>query len=295
MRIFRFVFRISFKFVRKSKGVFVYSTSQDKDIFFNARNTQFHSIYLPYMKYYETEISTLIDILIKKNDVFYDIGSNWGHYSLFVASNTNFNGRIHAFEPHPETFKDLSNVVLQAGLESIIHCYNTALSDSNGDAFIYKPDNTHSGTATLLNAHKGIRITQHKLDDLKIENPTIIKMDVEEFEYYAFKGAEETIKKHKPYIIFENHKKIKNETFRPFEYLADLGYTFYYPMFFRLFNGHPVYNGQQNYPADENDYELGLWEFSIKERFFLPNLINIFACHKDMKEDLKKRILKPIN
>jgi len=290
MRGFRLLFRVLYKFIKSSKGAFYFTGNEKREIIFNARNTQFHSIYIDYMKYYETEMSVLMDILLEKDDVFFDIGSNWGHYSLFVASNETFEGKIFAFEPLLESFQDLESTVKQAQLQEIITCYNIALSDNNGEAYIKKPDNVHSGTATLLNSSKGIKIAQKKLDDMNLPSPDIVKIDVEGFEYFVLNGAEKVLKESKPFVFFESHKIDRPDTFKPFKYLKNLGYVFYYPMFFKNEYGYPVFNGQQNNIYADNNYKIGLWEFDIEERFFLPNLINVFACHVDKLSSLKKRI-----
>ncbi len=65
----------------------------------------------------------------------------------------------------------------------------------------------------------------YRLDDVEIlKNTTIdaIKIDVENFEYEAFKGAEETLKRDMPIIyceLWDNQNRLDC-----FEYLQDLGY-----------------------------------------------------------------------
>jgi hypothetical protein len=41
------------------------------------------------------------------------------------------------------------------------------------------------------------------LDSLQLDDVSIIKMDVENYEYFVLKGAKETILKNRPVIIFE--------------------------------------------------------------------------------------------
>ncbi len=282
---FRLLFFLFFPILKKTKGKFIFS--ENIDIKYNSSNTQFSGIYLPQCKYYEPETSVLIDKLIENDDIFYDIGSNWGHYALHLGSNKLFTGQIFAFEPHPESFKDLKDIISQANLTHMINCYEIAISDSNGDANIFLPDKIHSGTATISNSKSGIKIQQRKIDDLDLPSPTFIKMDVEGFEYQALKGAKNKIEKIKPIIIFESHKRIP-ETFKPFDFLKEAGYVFYYPIFFEFYNGYPIYHGIQNI-ITETESNLGLWEFDIEERCFLPPLINILACHKDMVYKIKNK------
>jgi hypothetical protein len=59
---------------------------------------------LPVMK---KSTAALIRHLMPKDGVFYDICANWGFFSLLVAVDKAFSGTVHAFEPVPETLRDL--------------------------------------------------------------------------------------------------------------------------------------------------------------------------------------------
>lgn len=285
---FRLLYRMLKKVFFKSKGKFVYNNSENIIIEFNALNTQFHSVYLPQMKYYEPETSTLIDKIIDENDVFYDVGSNWGHYSLYVASNQKFKGRIYSFEPHPGNFTDLTRTVNQAKLESIVKCYPFALSNTNSETYMRLPDNLHSGLATLTNSKTDIRISQKKLDDLKLPSPNLIKLDIEGSELLMLQGALNVIEEHKPFIIFESHKN-NIETYYPLEFLSSLGYYFYYPQFFKNQDNRLIFTGEQDSLPEDSDFFLGLWQFEITERLLLPSSINILDCHESMLYKLENR------
>ncbi|WP_075087184.1 hypothetical protein [Verrucomicrobium spinosum] len=87
-----------------------------KSIAFDAHNTQFHAIYLPkYRSGYEVETGMLIDTFASETSHFWDIGANWGYFSLHLAAHPEFSGAIHAFEPFPRSHRDLARAVEQAG------------------------------------------------------------------------------------------------------------------------------------------------------------------------------------
>jgi hypothetical protein len=121
-----------------------------RSVRFNARNTQFGAVYQPQCQpVYEPETSALLDVLAAKDGVFYDIGANWGWYSLLVASRPGFSGSVHAFEPYPPTFIDLASVVEQAGLSGRVTCHDVALADVEGTASMAFSDGIQSGLARL--------------------------------------------------------------------------------------------------------------------------------------------------
>ncbi len=274
------------------RGRFKYQGSRTQtEIFFRSANTQFHSLYLPQFSYFEAETLALLDILIQPNDVFYDIGSNWGHVSLHAASLPGFTGEIHAFEPMPATFPDLVKTVKQAGLEATVSCHHYALSDTNEPGYMTLPDGIHSGNATLSMDTKGVRTERKKLDDLHISPPNILKVDAEGHEPNVFGGGKQMLAEHTPYIIFENFRKPQEplSTLHPLFILQELDYVFFLPLFYTLYEGIPVHQGSQDHlPDTAPEALLGLFLFQAEERFFLDEQINIFACHKNRLEELKQ-------
>src|SRR4030095_1104883 len=102
----------------KPTGTFQFRLdNKEITISFDARNTQFQALYrADFAPGYEPELTALFDVIMPETGVFYDVGSNWGFFSLFVASKPGFRGKILAFEPFPSTFADLASTVKQAGL-----------------------------------------------------------------------------------------------------------------------------------------------------------------------------------
>ncbi len=276
----------------KGYGSLTYrNKNRQMDLSFNARNTQFQSVYFSqYKQGYEAETLALIDALIGK-DTFYDIGSNWGHYALHIAGNKNFVGEIHAFEPLPSTFEDLRYMVSQAGLGEYITCHNLALADVNDEGIINIPGGIHSGRATVNHSGKGIKITQRRLDDLPITLPTFMKVDAEGSEDKIFIGAGKMISRQKPLIIMENHKHLNDPetTIRPLTILEKAGYKFFLPVFIMQWNDQPYFAGYNEYSSLElgEEMTLGLVEFTAQQRYLFNPQINILACHASRTERIK--------
>src|SRR3989344_1004339 len=67
----------------------------DEEITYDATNTQFGSLYNPGTeKGYELELMALLDVVMDKKGVLYDVGCNWGYFSVFAASKKNFEGSV---------------------------------------------------------------------------------------------------------------------------------------------------------------------------------------------------------
>jgi FkbM family methyltransferase len=257
-----------------------------KKISFNARNVQFLGVYVT-TEGYELEVAALLDTLLPEGGTFYDIGSNWGYFTLYAAA-CRERLTVHAFEPLHETHQDLVACVEQASLAGHTMCHNVALSDKDGEAHIQIPDGLHSGTATV--SSEGIRITTRRLDAMGLPPPNFIKLDAENHEIEVLQGAAETLKKVRPFLVFENKPNYAHpeKDLRVLLFLKELGYQFFVPAVKR--NAKPCEHFMQVFwhslaPGDG----LGLIPFEPETRFLYQHELNVFACHKDRLPELREK------
>ena len=69
---------------------------------FDARKPHFGNLYFNADPAgYEPDVSALLSALLKDQRVFFDIGANWGYFTLYASALPAFSGNIHAFEPAP--------------------------------------------------------------------------------------------------------------------------------------------------------------------------------------------------
>ena len=132
--------------------------------------------------------------------VFFDIGANFGYYSLLAARLGIFD-EIHAFEPHPETYKRLLWHINANKLDGAITPHNVAASDaardmqmniakdgnSGGRRVFTNPalpagDNAPSGTVTVKTLPMDSMFSFHGRN-------ICAKIDVEGHEMAVFNGA----------------------------------------------------------------------------------------------------------
>ncbi|HSX38024.1 MAG TPA: FkbM family methyltransferase [Chlamydiales bacterium] len=289
------VWKPIFRLGRASRGSFVYD---NRTVFFRAGNTQFASVYFDMFRDgFEAEVATVIDLLTNDNSVFFDIGANWGHHSLYLASKPGFKGKIVAFEPVPDTFEDLVSVVDQTALHSVIQCKQIALSDKSGTLNMSFPDAISSGMARLDPNGKGPLVQMDALDHLKLGvDPDVIKLDAEGEEANILRGASQLIRRCKPMIIFESFREVDNASaaLERFRLLADLGYTFFQTVFVRNENGneYAIQIVWEDALSSSPNQTFGLYEFDWEERFLFGGS-NFLACHKDRIPELMNLASKP--
>ncbi len=168
---------------------------------------------------------------LKENDVFYDIGANFGFYTHLALE---FCREVHSFEPLPEEFENLINN-LKDGKRIFLN--NLALSNTISTAKLKLANGSSSiileiKEKVLKGYDKEIEVKTTTLDEyLKTHNPpTILKIDVEGAENLVIEGGINFFKNNSPIIAMEiwgdksgynlNHKKAV-------EILKGLGYKSY--------------------------------------------------------------------
>ena len=271
-------------------GEFEFSAQEKKSLIrFNPRNLEFHSIYNErlFKNGYENDVAALLETLLPESGVFYDIGSNWGYHTLLAAS-TRPRLNVHAFEPTPGTFQDLAGCVKQAGLAPAVQCHNFALSSSDGTAFIKLPDHLHSGCAEVSAVGGDAAITTRRLDALDLPKPDVIKMDVEGHELEVLKGAVETLRSKRPYLIFENKLDFAGleKALATFNFLSAQGYRCFVPCVRREPGGKNFLLPTGWLPMAEDD-GLALVPFTPQLRLLCLFEMNVFACHESRLAELQ--------
>ncbi|WP_170156856.1 FkbM family methyltransferase [Roseimicrobium gellanilyticum] len=264
---------------RPALGLFDYLPGgKPIEIQFDARNTQFHAVYLPkFAEGYEPETSVLLDAFLRESGVFWDIGSNWGYFPLYACARPEFTGEIHAFEPTPSSFRDLASVVKQAGLSERVHCHQLALGDVNGTSCMAVPDGVHSGLASLDANASGERVKVMTADSMDLPDPSVIKLDVEGHEAAVLRGAQKVLNRAKPVIIMENWAADSVSSLEPLRLLESLGYHLYQPAWAFEQNGVRCLMQTSKLPRDHRRLGLALVPMPSEERNLRREYANLLA------------------
>jgi len=187
---------------------------------------------------YEDEIGKLIKISLSEGDTAIDIGGNIGLQSLRMSSCVGPNGKVFAFEPLnylQEKFK--KNLALNR--VSNVTLFPFALSDQQNELDLpINKNQWNQGTFSLSNKDTGNnkqRIVVNVADEMpeiqSLASVSLIKIDVEGFEFQVLKGLKQTLQKHKPRIIFEYDSNYWADTGQKitdcYQYLHSLNYSLY--------------------------------------------------------------------
>lgn len=153
----------------------------------------------------EPHFLELIDCLLKSHSNVLDIGANHGTHAMAMA-NICKQGQVYAFEPQNFMFQILT-LNVEINQISNIKLYNLAVGLSTGEILYLESINTNrkqvnSGNTrvqTYPSIHRSITIA---LDDLRFPKIDFVKMDIQGFELFAFKGMQRTLLENRPFIFF---------------------------------------------------------------------------------------------
>jgi len=176
--------------------------------------------------------------------VFIDIGASIGFYTVYMSKR---GVKVHAFEASPEVFDLLRRNVEMNQCEGV-SLYNEALFDSEKELWLErklnnypvtedgKIDYEHTGNSAVLclvpkesgEQLPGYNFVTRTLDSFKLD-AGLIKVDTQGADLRILHGAEKTIKKCRPVVLFEHEPellKYHNDNFDGFiKFFDSLGYS----------------------------------------------------------------------
>ncbi|WLT38828.1 FkbM family methyltransferase [Synechocystis sp. B12] len=189
------------------------------------------------MGVYDLCVSESLWRLIDNREICVDVGANIGYMTSIMAYRVGLEGKVIAFEPHPDIYQLLINNVQYWDRQNNwqqIQINKLGISNQSGQASLFIPINfnKNQGTASLDNStdikhhnlNKKITINTDTLDNL-FEDTTIqvLKLDVEGHELNVLLGAQKMILENRIRdIIFEEHHPYPNPVS---EFLTEQGYS----------------------------------------------------------------------
>jgi FkbM family methyltransferase len=182
--------------------------------------------------FHEPITAIILQHLCQPGTTFIDIGANVGFFSLLI-SKTCQNVRVFAFEPNPKNFNILQENVRANQFQSFC-CQDCAISSRNGMAKLYLNDSDMS--ASLVSTFQRevnsradwVEVRTVTLDSVflanQIQDPVVVKIDVEGHEEALLQGAHECLRQHTPDLILE---VLTSFSPRNTAFLKELGYRFF--------------------------------------------------------------------
>mmetsp|Transcript_35279 Transcript_35279/g.109898 ORF Transcript_35279/g.109898 Transcript_35279/m.109898 type:complete len:417 (+) Transcript_35279:147-1397(+) len=182
---------------------------------------------------YEPGELNLYRALVKPGGVVCDVGSHVGAYAVPLAAHVGLAGLVHVFEPFRLVYQLLIANVALNGLANV-HGHQVALGDASETRLVRGPSLTHASnigatrvfeqaaphfTAEHVLQYGGEEMVKvMTLDSLELDHVDFIKVDVEGALAAVLRGAERTLRSHRPVVAAEH----EGDTAPPL--LLDWGY-----------------------------------------------------------------------
>lgn len=186
--------------------------------------------------------------LIRPNDVVYDIGANHGSLACFIADRCGVNGKVVAFEPVWRTYERMCERLQAESLSRApIITVPLGLSDQPEIVDIHLPDGldalasiapadqvnkVHASTHTR-SLHCGVITLDLFVNTTGIQQPQVVKIDVEGAECKVLNGGRSVWEHAEPPILFMEIvgpwlRKFGNTPWEALGYLQSVGYRHYF-------------------------------------------------------------------
>jgi len=164
--------------------------------------------------YHERYEAKIIESLLDKDEVFWDVGANIGYFTLVAAAVLKNRGQIVSFEPGRTAFARLQDNIALNPFHNII-IYKLAVTDKSGEAVLYLSGEVADSGANLYRPGSEQasqeKCTTVSLDQFRgeqgLRSPDFLKMDVEGAELAALRGAEHILAHSRPLLLLEMEEK----------------------------------------------------------------------------------------
>lgn len=160
---------------------------------------------------YDPSLTSLFKTLIRPGMTVFDVGANFGYFTLIAAQCVGNNGRVFAWEPEPDNYNLLvRNIELNRCIN--VTALPLALSDREGQVSLYLDKanlGCHSVSKENVSSPGGFRQVQATtldrfVDKLGPNNRVdVIKMDVQGAEGLVIAGGDETLRRNDVKMLME--------------------------------------------------------------------------------------------
>jgi FkbM family methyltransferase len=166
----------------------------------------------------EEHLVYFFDQYIKPDFIIVEGGAYVGIHTVRFSQLAS-EGHVYSFEASKRNYNIINTTIIENNITNVT-LLNKALYSDNSTVYLnesWTPDQDFIGGTISNNSVEAVTI-----DSLNLSRVNFIKLDVEGGELNAFKGALNTLNKHKPIIAFEYLNKPNIQS--PIPFLTENGY-----------------------------------------------------------------------
>src|SRR2546421_1846783 len=193
----------------------------------------YNLLYEVFKRWQDAVEISLLHRLVQPGDTILDIGANIGFYSRLLATLAGPSGRVYSFEPDNTNFLHLlGNIQGLLNVEPI----KQAVAERSGPLKLYTSHmlNVDHRTYRVDNYAEEKEVTATSVDDFVGGRfrVSLIKIDIQGFEVFAFRGMKKTLEENKDIVILTELwpyglKKAGCSCRMMIDFLVDLGFQIF--------------------------------------------------------------------
>ena len=157
---------------------------------------------------WDEKVLHVLTTRLREGHTFYDVGANTGYFSLIASRLVGDSGRVVSFEPSLRALSQLTGNIIDNKLVNIL-LLSIAAGPQDKLAELLQSSEGNIGMTTLCD-HLGYRNVEHvpvfqidKITESLGLSPSMVKIDVEGYEFEALKGMAKTLVNHRPVVLME--------------------------------------------------------------------------------------------
>lgn len=189
---------------------------------------------------YENDTISILNQFKKISGTIVNIGANIGLFCIHIGLSFENFKNIIAFEPNKEAFELLKLNISFNNLDKKINIVNACIGNTTGTIELFStPEISEYSSIGGKIIHPAIEklnqisyiVDIYKLEDLDIDNISLMIIDTEGAEYLVLEGAKAILEKNHPIILFECEdrllKKFGHSSSDTLRLLSTYGYYLY--------------------------------------------------------------------
>lgn len=161
----------------------------------------YRPLYFTYKRILDAGHISLIRKVVNPGDSVLDIGANIGFYSTVLSDLVGESGRVYSFEPDEMNFERLSQQVTKRKNISI---FKKAVANNSGPLMLYRAEDLNVDHQTYDSGDNRCcsEVEAVCLDEMfPNESFTLIKIDIQGFDFHALQGCKGLIERSKNITI----------------------------------------------------------------------------------------------
>jgi FkbM family methyltransferase len=154
---------------------------------------------------YEYEKQRILKRIVNRGDIVYDVGAHVGYFTIIFSKLVGPTGRVYSFEPFSDNARYIFKHVELNGLNNVT-VIKAGIGEKNESAFFRRQDHT---ATVRMDASEGELCEVYNLvsyiESNALEEPSLIKMDIEGAEAIALPSIKEFLRKRRIKLLISTH------------------------------------------------------------------------------------------